>query len=193
MDDKNSTFTPDLETLKYVFELLENDGIHYNRTTWGTKIQGIGLEDGHLVAENYVTGMPDGKFYIQTLIDKLNLAEGITFRSAMTAENSGGRDKIGDVVVEIRLDPNDGRYKVRFQLEQVFSDAKGTYVLMPRAVRSSVDNNAQALNQRVFDITDDGIRSNPARIAGRKIDQHFSNPGWGSNLNSKEFTYLPVF
>lgn len=186
MDDNKGTFTPDPETLKYVFELLEKEGIQYNRTTWGTKIHGISLEDGHLVAENFVTGMPDGKYYTQTLIEKTNLADNTTFRSAMTIENNAGRDKIGDTMVEVRLDPSDGRYKVRIQLEQVFSD-ETHYKLLPRAVRSSVDNDVQALNRRVIDFADNGMRSNPARIAGLKIAQHFSNPGWGANLNPADF------
>lgn len=186
MSDTNSTFTPDPATLEYVFKLLKNQGIQYDRTTWGTKIQGLRLEDGNLVAENFVTGMPDGKFYTQTLVEKIDFAKNTTFRSAMVIENNAGRDKIGDTMVEVRLDPGDGRYKVRVQFEQVFSD-ETHYELLPRAVRSSVDNDVQALNRRVIDFPDSGIRSNPARIAGLKIAQHFSNPGWGSTLDPKDF------
>lgn len=185
MDDK-STFTPDPDTLEYVFKLLEDDGIHYTGCTWGTTIQGIRLEDGRLVAENQITAMPEGKFYRSTLIEKIKLSDNTTFRSLMLFENSGGRDKIGDVMVEVRLDLGDGRYKVHVQLEQVFSD-ETHYELLPRAVRSSVDNDQQALNRRVIDFADNGIRSNPARIGGLKISQHFSNPGWGPNLDSRDF------
>lgn len=184
MDDK-STFTPDPATLEYVFKLLESDGVQYSGCTWGTKIQDMRLEDGHLVAGNSVTAMPDGKFYRATLIEKTK-PDSSTFRSLMLIENSGGRDKIGDVMVEVRFDPNDGRYKVHVQLEQVFSD-ETHYELLPRAVRSSVDNEAQALSRRVIDFSDNGIRSNPARIIGLKIAQHFSNPGWGVNLDLKDF------
>lgn len=182
----NGTFTPDLKTVEYVLRLLESEGVQYARTNWGTKIQDIRLEDGHLIAENFVTSMPEKKFYYQTLIEKIKLADNTTFRSAMTFENSGGRDKIGDVMVEVRLDPNDGRYKVHVQLEQVFTD-ETHFELRPRAVRSSVDNDQQALNRRVVDFADDGIWSNPARIGGFKIAQHFSNPGWGANLDIKDF------
>lgn len=185
MED-NSTFTPDPKTLEYVFNLLQSEGVQYAGCTWGTKVQGMRLEDGHLVAENQVTAMADGKFYRATLIEKIKLADKTTFRSLMLIENSGGRDKIGDVMVEVRLDPGDGRYKVHYQLEQVFSDEMH-YELLPRAVRSSVDNEQQALNRRVIDFADNGGRSNPARIAGLKIAQHFSNPGWGPNLNPDEF------
>lgn len=185
MNDK-STFTPDPETIKYVFDLLEVEGIQFSGCTWETKFQDLTLQNGHLVAENIVTAMADGKFFRSTLIEKTKLSDNTKFRSLMLIENSGGRDKIGDVMVEIRLDPSDGRYKVHVQMEQVFSD-ENTYVLLPRAVRSSVDNDQQALNRRVIDFADDGIRSNPARIAGLKIAQHFSNPAWGPNLDPNNF------
>ena len=189
MDDK-STFTPDLKTLEYLLKHLESEGVQYTGCTWSTKFQGIRLEDGHLVAENHVTAMADGKFYRSTLIEKTKLSDGSNFRSLMLIENSAGRDKIGDVVIEVRLDPTDGRYKVHIQYEQVFSD-EAHFELLPRAVRSSVDNEEQALRRRVIDFADNGIRSNPARIAGQKIAQHFSNPGWGPNLPSEE--YMDVF
>ncbi|KKR54833.1 MAG: hypothetical protein UT93_C0031G0005 [Candidatus Woesebacteria bacterium GW2011_GWF1_40_24] len=144
-----------------------------------------GLEDGHLVAENHVTVMAEGKFYRSTLIEKTKLSDGSKFRSLMLIENSAGRDKIGDVFVEVRLDPQDGRYKVRIQMEQVFSD-ENEYELKPRAVRSSVDNSEQALSRRVVDFPG-GIRSNPARISGLRIAQHFAHPGWGVNLDQGEF------
>jgi hypothetical protein len=184
MSDK-STFTPDPATIEYVLGLLKNDGVHYSGCTWQTTIQDIRLEDGRLVAENHVTAMADGKFYRSTLITKTR-SDGTTFRSLMLVENSAGRDKIGDVMVEVRLDPNEGRYKVHVQFEQVFSD-ETHFELLPRAVRSSVDNPVQALTRRVIDFLDNGIRSNPARIIGLKIAQHFSNPGWGPNLPAEEF------
>lgn len=185
MNDK-STFTPDPATVKYLLQLLEGEGIQFSGCTWGTRFQGLHLDEGHLVAENHITAMADGKFYRSTLVTKTKLTDGSTFRSLMLIENSGGRDKIGDVVVEVRLDPSDGRYKVYVQLEQVFSD-EGHFIWLPRAARSSVDNPDQALHRRVIDLTGDGIRSNPARIAGVKIAQHFSNPGWGANLPAEEF------
>lgn len=189
MDDK-STFKPDPKTLEYLFNLLESEGVQYSGCTWGTKIKGIRLENGHIVAENQTTAMADGKFYRATLIEKTKLSDDSKFRSLVLIENSGGRDKIGDVVIEIRLDPTDGRYKVHIQYEQVFSD-ETHFELLPRAVRSSIDNDEQALRRRVIDFADKGIRSNPARIAGQKIAQHFSNPGWGPNLQPEE--YMDVF
>lgn len=189
MSDNNSTFTPDPKTLEWIFKKLEEEGIQYSGCTWGTKLQGLTLQDGNLVAENHTTAMADGKFYRSTLIEKTK-ADGSTFRSLMLIENSGGREKIGDVMVEIRLDPSDGRYKIHTQLEQVFSD-ETHFELLPRAVRSSIDNEEQALHRRVIDFADNGIRSNPARIAGLKIAQHFSNPGWGPNLSAEE--YMDVF
>lgn len=185
MSDTNSTFTPDAQTVEWLLKKLETEGVQYEGCTWGTKIQGVSLEDGNLVARNQVTAMADGKFYRATLVTK-EKSDGTTFRSLMLIENSGGRDKIGDVVVEVRLDPGDGRYKVRFQLEQVFTD-ETHFEYLPRAVRSSVDNDQQALSRRVIDFPDNGIRSNPARIGGLKIAQHFSNPGWGANLDPADF------
>lgn len=182
----NGTFTPDPKTLEWLFAKLASDGVQYSGCTWLTKLQGMRLEDSHIVADNFVTAMADGTFYRSTLIEKTRLSDQSKFRSMMTIENSGGRDKIGDVMIEIRLDPGDGRYKVHFQMEQVFSD-EIHFELLPRAVRSSVDNPEQALHRRVIDFTDNGIRSNPARIAGLKIAQHFSNPGWGPNLPTEEF------
>ena len=189
MDDK-STFKPDSKTLEWIFKKLESEGVQYSGCTWETKLQGLRLEDGYLVAENIVTAMADGKFYRSTLIEKTKLSDNSKFRSLVLVENSGGRDKIGDVVIEVRLDPTDGRYKVHVQFEQVFSD-ETHFELLPRATRSSIDNEEQALRRRVIDFADQGIRSNPARIAGLKIAQHFSNPGWGPNLPDGE--YMDVF
>ena len=189
MNDKNSTFKPDPQTLEYVIKQLEEVGVQYTGCPWGTRFQGIRFEDGQLVAANSVTAMPDGKFYRATLVERIK-PDGSTYRSLMLIENNSGRDKIGDVVLEIRLDPGDGRYKIHVQEEQVFSD-EVNFEMRPRAVRSSIDNENQALKRRTIDIADDGIRSNPARIAGLKIAQHFSYPAWGANLPADE--YMDVF
>jgi len=183
MSDK-STFTPDPETIKYVLGLFEQNGVHYTDCTWMTKIQGLRLENGQLIAENQNTGRAEGDLYHSTLVIKTKASDGTTFRSLMLQEHSGGLDKIGDSFVEVRLHP-EGRYMVHVQLEQVFSD-ENDWEWKPRAVRSSVDNPEQALTRRVVDFPG-GIWSNPARIMGLRIAQHFANPGWGANLDINHY------
>lgn len=82
MNDKKGTFTPDPETITYLLELLETDGIHYTGCSWMTKIQDINLVDGRLEAENHQTGREEGDLYHSTLIMKTK-ANGDTFRSLM--------------------------------------------------------------------------------------------------------------
>lgn len=182
MNDK-STFTADPETVRYLLNLLETDGIHYSGCSWMTKIQEINLVDGRLEAKNHLTGREEGDLYHSTLVMKTK-SNGETFLSLMLQEHHGGRDKIGDSFVEVRLHPS-GRYMIHIQLEQVFTN-ETTWEWKPRAVRSSVDNPEQALSRRVVDFLG-GIWSNPARIMGLRIAQHFAKLGWGANLDVKEF------
>jgi hypothetical protein len=177
------TFTPDPKTVEWLLKLLEEEGVQYSDCTWMSKIQGMHLEDGHLIADNQVTGRKEGDLYHSTIVWKTK-PNGDRFRSLMIQEHHGGRDKIGDSFVEVRLHPN-GRYMVHVQLEQVFVN-EDTWEWRPRAVRSSVDNPDQALTRRVVDFPN-GIWSNPARIMGLRIAQHFANPGWGSTLEAKDY------
>ena len=181
----NGTFTPDAATMEFVLKQLTESGIHYTGCTWLTTHQDLEWDGEKFVAKNVVAARAEGSGYKATLIDQERPSDGKTYRGMMFIEDSQGRDKVGDVVVEIRLDPTDGRYKVHVEKEQVFSDDKN-FELLPRATRSSLENDRQALKRRTIDLPNGG-RSNPRRIAGLRIAQHSSNPNWGPNLDPDEF------
>lgn len=180
-----STFTPDLETMEFVLNKLQETGVQNRGCSWITTHDEIKWDGENFVAENFVTKHTDPELYHATLIDQIRPRDGHQYRGLMFAENDHGRDKIGDVVVEIRLDPSDGRYKVHFELEQVFSDEE-TFENLPRATRSSLDNPHQALRRRSIDLSG-GIWSNPRRIVGKRIAQHSINPNWADNVPEEEF------
>jgi hypothetical protein len=182
--DNKGTFTPDAKTVEWVLEQLASKGVNFDGCTWNTAFQGIRLEGDQLVAENYHHGRPEGGYW-GTLVDQNRPSDGKKYRGAMFIEDHQGRDKVGDVVVEIRLDPMDGRYKVHFEYEQVFEDPE-KYENLPRATRSSLENDRQSLKRRSIDLPGGG-RSNPRRIAGKRIAQHSVNPNWGPNLVRDEF------
>lgn len=185
MNDNLSTFTPDAATIEFVLKQLAESGVHYKGCTWLTTHENIEWDGEKFVADNVVAERSEHQGYKATLIDQLRPQDGKTYRGLMVIEDNQGRDKIGDVVVEIRLDTSDGRYKIHVENEQVFSD-KVNYELLPRATRSSLENDRQSLKRRTIDLQGGG-RSNPRRIAGLRIAQHSLNPNWGPNLNRDEF------
>ncbi|HJY98784.1 MAG TPA: hypothetical protein VJ227_03650 [Patescibacteria group bacterium] len=133
-------------------------------------------------AENVTVRRGNDKNFHATMVDdSVVLPEGkvANFRQLLIIEHDTGHDKVGDVVIQFRLNPKTRRYMVQVETENVFLDAK-TSETMARAVRSSVDNVAQALKKAV--VHSGWIYSNPRRIGGKRIKSHYVIAGWSPQL-----------
>lgn len=185
MEDFGSLKEVDPKILERVFALIATGGIVYDDCQLATKFEGLRLEeDGRLHARNFVANDPEVNRYHVTLITKKR-PNGTTYRDVMIVEHGNG-DKIGDVVIEVRLNTNTGRYMVHVQMEQAFID-ETHFEMRPRAKRSSIQNPLQAVNRHAPLDMQGGINSNPGRIAGLRIAQHAIDLRWADNLPIEEF------
>jgi hypothetical protein len=133
------------------------------------------------VAENLVAQREKGQnFHATMVLDNITVnGEVKNFRQLLLIEHDQGNDKVGDVVIQFRLNPKTNRYNVQVEQENVFeteTDIKKIW----RALRSSVDNIAQAVKKTVAH--SGWIYANARRIGGKPIKTHYVIAGWSPQL-----------
>lgn len=134
------------------------------------------------IASNLVAQRANGKNFHATIVDdNVTNSEGkvIDFRQLLIIEHDQGHDKVGDVVIQFRMHPHTGRYMVQVDQENVF-ETETVIKKIWRAVRSSVDNIAQAVKKPVAH--SGWIYANPRRIGGKPIKTHYVIAGWSPQL-----------
>jgi hypothetical protein len=156
-----------------------------NPQTWrniSESVQPIKGRDGEFIAENYLYGRPDGKFFNQTLVTdyhqdkKGNLHP---YPKNILFEADHGRDNVGDIVVVLRKSPK-GRWHVDVSYESVFITETESIEGMC-LTRSSKSNVEQALHDDP-NITILHKWSNPARLGGKPISCHFVKGNYSAQL-----------
>jgi len=141
------------------------------------------VQDG--VAENLVAQRAGGQNFHATMVkDNITSKDGnvIEFRQLLLIEHDQGNDKVGDVVIQFRLNPNTNRYCVQVEEENVF-ETETTIKKIWRALRSSVDNVAQAVKKTVAH--SGWIYANARRIGGKPIKTHYVIAGWSPQLTDQ--------
>lgn len=149
---------------------------------WQLALQ-LGSEDQSIT--NFRLARANGKHFHVTMVeDTAILADGSTlrFRAPLIFEHDQGKDKVGDVVIIFRQHPHTGRFMVQVEEENVFED-ETTVKKIWRAERSSVDNIAQAVKKTV--VHTGWTYSNPRRIGGKPIKDHYVIANWAPQLAEK--------
>lgn len=144
---------------------------------WEITLNGV---DGDTV-ENIMVRRNNDKNFHATMVDDNITIDGVLkyFRQLLLVEHDQGKDKVGDVVIQFRQHPHTKRYMVYVEEENVFETetiVKKTW----RAIRSSVDNIAQAVKKTV--IPSGWIYANARRIGGKQIKTHYVIAGWSPQL-----------
>lgn len=132
--------------------------------------------------ENFHAGRANGKNFHATMVDdSVTQPDGIVakFRQLFLFEHDTAHDKVGDVVIQLRQNPATRRYMVQVEQENVF-ETETIVKKIWRAIRSSVDNIAQAVKKTVAHTG--WIYSNPRRIGGKPIKTHYVIAGWAPQL-----------
>lgn len=124
--------------------------------------------------KNFVVQRAGGQHFHVTMVD-----DPAGFRQALILEHDQGHDKVGDVVIQLRRHPETGRYMVQVDQETVFESETRTRRIY-RAIRSSVDNIAQAVKKTV--VHSGWVYSNPRRIGGKPIKTHYVLANWSPQL-----------
>ena len=159
-----------------------------NGSDWRVTLQGI---EGDTV-ENIVVDRASEKNFHATMVEDEVVVDGKTvkFRQLMLIEHSHGKEKVGDVVVQFRMNPKTKRYNVQVEKENIFGEDQTTEKIW-RADRSSVDNVMQAVKKTVAH--SGWIYSNARRIGGKPIKTHYVLAGWSpqlANLGMDVFDYV---
>ena len=133
------------------------------------------------VTENLVAQRAKGQnFHATMVMDNINVNGKVkTFRQLLIIEHDQGKDKVGDVVIQLRLNPKTNRYHVQVEEENVFvteTDIKKIW----RAPRSSVDNVEQSVKKTVAH--SGWIYANARRIGGKPIKTHYVIAGWSPQM-----------
>lgn len=139
-------------------------------------------ETGDDGAENFLLRREGNQhFHVAMVTDTVLGRDGntIRFRHPLIFEHDQGRDKAGDVVIQYRKHPRTGRWCVQVEEENIF-ETEETVKKAPRAVRSSVDNIAQAVKRTVA--YTGMMYANPRRIGGKPIKAHYVIAGWSPQL-----------
>jgi len=134
------------------------------------------------IAENFIAQRAKGQNFHATMVnDSITTPDGkvINFRQLMIIEHDQEHDKVGDVVIQFRQNPHTGRYMVQVEQENVFETETNVKKIW-RAVRSSIDNIAQAVKKTV--IHSGWLYANPRRIGGKSIKTHYVIAGWAPQL-----------
>jgi len=120
-------------------------------------------------------------FHATVVNDNITLPDGkvVNFRQLLIIEHDQGLDKVGDVVIQFRQNPHTERYMVQVEQENVF-ETETIVKKIWRAVRSSVDNIAQAVKKTVAH--SGWVYANPRRIGGKPIKTHYVIAGWSPQL-----------
>lgn len=124
----------------------------------------------------------DKNFHATMVNDNIVLPDGkvVNFRQLLIIEHDQGYDKVGDVVIQFRQNPHTNRFTVQVEQENVFETDNNIKKIW-RAVRSSVDNIAQAVKKTV--IHSGWMYANPRRIGGKPIKTHYIIAGWSPQLS----------
>ena len=131
---------------------------------------------------NFVVQRAGGQNFHATMVDdNVNKPDGSVgqFRQLLIIEHDQGLDKVGDVVIQFRQDPATKRFKVQVEQENVF-ETETIIKKIWRAVRSSVDNIAQAVKRTVAH--SGWVYANPRRIGGKPIKTHYVIAGWSPQM-----------
>jgi hypothetical protein len=144
---------------------------------WQIALKGVEAD----VAENVVVQRAKGQNFHATMIHDSVIVGGEVrnFRQLLLIEHDQGNDKVGDVVVQFRLNPKTNRYNVQVEEENVFETETNIKKIW-RAIRSSVDNIAQAVKKTVAH--SGWIYANARRIGGKPIKTHYVIVGWSPQL-----------
>lgn len=137
--------------------------------------------EGETAANFLVQRVKGQNFHIAMVDDTYVKPDGSVgqFRQALILEHDQGLEKVGDVVVQFRQDSHTKRFKVQVEQENVF-ETETTIKKIWRAVRSSVDNIAQAVKKTV--VHSGWVYANPRRIGGKPIKTHYVIAGWSPQL-----------
>jgi len=131
-------------------------------------------ENGQIIeVENFVLKRQNGKTSHVTMID--SEAGDTKYRQPIIFEH-GNLDKVGDIVIILRKNPKTHRWMVQAEKEDAYITEEKIEQIT-RATRSSLDNIQQAVDRKVVKVGD-GF-TNPRRIGGRRIFQHYVTLGWG--------------
>ena len=126
--------------------------------------------DTDVISPNsFHAGMENGGPYHAAFVKETS-PDGSQYDSLKFIEHDGGKDRVGDVVITFRVDPQTGRYTVQAEQEDVFLD-ETTKIQIWRAVRSSLANIAQAVKRTV--VNSGQVYANPRRIGGKSIFTHY--------------------
>ncbi|MFA5532739.1 MAG: hypothetical protein WDA13_04065 [Candidatus Shapirobacteria bacterium] len=144
---------------------------------WQITLNGVDDE----VTENLVAQRAKGQnFHATMVMDNITMnGEVKNFRQLLIIEHDQGNDKVGDVVIQFRLNPKTNRYNVQVEEENVFETETNIKKIW-RALRSSVDNIAQAVKKTVAH--SGWIYANARRIGGKPIKTHYVIVGWSPQL-----------
>lgn len=149
-----------------------------NGCDWEVTLEAL---DGDSIT-NLVAQRAKGQNFHATMVDdSVVLPDGkvANFRQLLIIEHDQGQDKVGDVVLQFRQEPHTNRYKVQVEQENVF-ETETTVKTTWRAIRSSVDNIAQAVKKTVAH--SGWIYANPRRIGGKPIKTHYVIAGWSPQV-----------
>jgi len=139
-------------------------------------INPIEKENGEIVVENFVLHRKNDKTFHATMVEA-KIGD-IKFRQPIIIEH-GNNNKVGDIVIIFRKNPHNHRWMVQCDQEDVYVTEEKIEKIV-RAQRSSLDNVKQAVNRKVI-MVGEGY-SNPRRIGGEKIFQHYVTVGWGPQI-----------
>lgn len=133
------------------------------------------------IAENLIIQRAGGQNFHATMVDGTVVVKGElrTFRQLLIIEHDQGHDKVGDVVIQFRLNPATKRYNVQVEQEDVY-ESETIVKQIWRALRSSVDNIAQAVKKTVA--YSGLIYTNARRIGGKPVKTHYVIAGWSPQL-----------
>jgi hypothetical protein len=138
------------------------------------------IKNGEIISvENFILRRKNNKTFHATMV-KAQVGD-FKFRQPMIIEH-GNEQKVGDVVIILRKNPQNHRWMIQFDEEDVYVSEEEIEKII-RAQRSSLDNIKQSVNRKVVK-TGDGY-SNPRRIGGKRIFQHYVSVGWGPQVDNE--------
>lgn len=144
---------------------------------WVVDLQGV---DGDTIENLIIHRLGNQNFHGTMAEDSVMInGEEKRFRCFMLFEHDQGKDKVGDVVIQLRRDPVTGRYKVQVEKENALVDETTTNKIW-RAMRSSVDNIVQAVKKTV--IHTGWIYTNARRQGGKMVKTHYVDANWAPQL-----------
>lgn len=151
--------------------------------------------DGQVVSNFELAREKGQHFHVTMVEDTFTKPDGTEgrFRQPLTFEHDQGHDKVGDVVIQLRHNPETHRYMVQVDQENVF-ETETLVKKIYRAVRSSVDNVKQAVQREVAHTG--WLYANARRIGGKPIKTHYVIAGWSPQMAGQMmdvYNYVQTF